>query len=572
MAASASERMIDTAGRLAAGGLAWSTARPGRSCWVLVALCLLAFLPGFFSLPPLDRDEPRFAQASKQMLETGDFVDIRFQEEARHKKPIGIYWLQSAAVGALGPQWQDSIWAYRLPSLAGATAAVLLTFWAGTALFGAQAAFLAALMLATCILLGVEARLAKTDAVLLATVLAAQGALARAYLARAETPPGRRNAFLFWTALGLGVLVKGPLILLISGATTLWLMATERRAGWLKALRPLPGVLWMLALVLPWFLAIAIASDGAFFAESAGHDLIGKIVGGQESHGAPPGYFLIAVWGTFWPWSLLAALAMPFVWTHRREPALRFCIAWLVPSWIVFELVTTKLPHYILPVYPALALLTAAAVLGVLPWSGPARAGWRFWVPAGIWGGLTLGTAAAAPVLPAIAGRGVDLFAVAAAILVLVLLVPGFRAMSGGRPHAAIGLCLAASLVTAVAVFHRVLPWLDDIWISPRLAAAVAAGAPCAAPQVASAGYTEPSLVFLLGTDTRLIDGAEAARFLGGGACRMAIVERAHREAFDAAAATLPAPPQEVATLRGFNLNGGDRLDFAIFRMPPGLL
>ena len=69
-----------------------------RLCAVLVLLSLVCFVPGFTSLQPMDRDEPRYAQASKQMLETGDFVDIRFQDEARHKKPVGIYWLQSASV------------------------------------------------------------------------------------------------------------------------------------------------------------------------------------------------------------------------------------------------------------------------------------------------------------------------------------------------------------------------------------------------------------------------------------------------------------------------------------------
>src|SRR5688500_13734694 len=71
-----------------------------RLCAVLVLLSLACFLPGFTSLQPMDRDEPRYAQASKQMLETGDLVDIRFQVEARHKKPVGIYWMQSAAVAA----------------------------------------------------------------------------------------------------------------------------------------------------------------------------------------------------------------------------------------------------------------------------------------------------------------------------------------------------------------------------------------------------------------------------------------------------------------------------------------
>src|SRR5215216_7860733 len=71
-----------------------------RAVLVLVFIGLLAFLPGFFRIPPVDRDEARFAQATKQMIETGDFVDIRFQNEVRYKKPVGIYWLQAAAVKA----------------------------------------------------------------------------------------------------------------------------------------------------------------------------------------------------------------------------------------------------------------------------------------------------------------------------------------------------------------------------------------------------------------------------------------------------------------------------------------
>ena len=154
----------------------------------------MLFLPGFFNIPPIDRDEARFAQATKQMVESGDFVDIRFQDDVRYKKPVGIYWLQAsgvAAASALGvPEAQLRIWLYRLPSLLGAIGAVLLTYWAALAFVTRRGAALAALMMASCVLLGVEARLAKTDAMLLLTVIAAMGALARVYLSwqRGEDP------------------------------------------------------------------------------------------------------------------------------------------------------------------------------------------------------------------------------------------------------------------------------------------------------------------------------------------------------------------------------------------------
>src|SRR5713101_6267866 len=98
---------------------------------LLVGLCLCLYLPGIAAIPPLDRDEARFAQATRQMLETGDFLRIRFQEEARNKKPVGIYWLQAASVAVLSDAESAAIWPYRLPSLLGALAAVLVTFVLG---------------------------------------------------------------------------------------------------------------------------------------------------------------------------------------------------------------------------------------------------------------------------------------------------------------------------------------------------------------------------------------------------------------------------------------------------------
>src|SRR4029450_6604088 len=79
-------------------------------------------------------------------------------------------------------------------------------------------------------------------------------------------------------------------------------------------------------------------------------------------HGAPPGYYFVLFWVTFWPGATLAALVTPAVWGARRERAIKFLLAWLVPPWVVFELVVTKLPHYVLPLYPAIAILIAGMI------------------------------------------------------------------------------------------------------------------------------------------------------------------------------------------------------------------
>ena len=341
--------------------LAFATASNLRAVAFLIAVSLISFLPGFLNIPPIDRDEARFAQATKQMIESGDYIDIRYQDEVRYKKPVGIYWLQAGVVKAAEsvglPQARTQIWLYRIPSLIGAIGAVLLTYWAALAFVTRRTAYLAGLMMATSLLLGVEARLAKTDAMLLLCCVAALGVMARAYLQQTDRDIGWGHALILWTALAVGILLKGPLILMIVGLTAVSLAIADRSGRWLMRLRPLVGVLWLLILVLPWFVAIMARAGDSFLQESVAQDLLAKVFQGQETHGAPPGYYLLLFWLTFWPAAPLAAIVAPSVWRERHAPATRFLLAWLVPSWIVFELVITKLPHYVLPLYPAIAIL-----------------------------------------------------------------------------------------------------------------------------------------------------------------------------------------------------------------------
>src|SRR5438045_5034337 len=364
-----------------------------RAVAFLILCALVLFLPGFFSITPIGRHEARFAQATKQMVETGDFVDIRFQDEVRYQKSVGVYWLQAAAVetaSAMGlPRAPVRIWLYRVPSLIGAMGAVLLTYWAALPFVTRRGAIFAGLMLCSSVLLGAEARLAKTAAMLLLTGVAALGALGRVYLSwqRGEDPvrsPWSSPA-IFWTALAAGILLKGPLILMFVVLTIGSLAILDRSAVLFWRLRPVWGLTWMLVLVLPWFVAIFWRAGDTFFAVSLGGDMLSKL-GAQESHGAPPGVYLLLFVVTFWPGAPLAGMAAPAIWRARREPGAQYLLAWLIPSWIVFELVLTKLPHYVLPLYPAIAILTVGAmerrVLSRWPWLVRGAA-WWFAVPAG---------------------------------------------------------------------------------------------------------------------------------------------------------------------------------------------
>jgi 4-amino-4-deoxy-L-arabinose transferase-like glycosyltransferase len=540
--------------------------------FLLVLLSLALFVPGEAGLPPLDRDESRYAQATTQMLETGNFIDIRFQNEVRYLQPAGIYWLQALSVSLLSDPQKRDVWAYRMPSLIGATLGVLLTAWLGNLLFGAPAGFLAAVLLAVSLSLGIEARIAKIDAVLLAAVLAAETALAKIYLASAagRPAPGGWTAASFWLALGVGLMLKGPIILLVVLGTVLLLAITERRIGWLRHLRPGWGVPLMLAVVLPWFIAIGIASKGQFFAEAVGHSLLGKVATGQQSHGAPPGSFLAAFPVTFWPGSLFAAFAAVFVWRKRREPAVRFCLCWIAPTWIVFEMILTKLPHYVLPTYPAIACLAAAGLLA------PGSGGQPRWTVhlmrafAVIWLITGVGLACLIPAATWALEARVDPVGIVTAVAVVALLTATLFLCRRGRSIAAVACSAAAALMLYASACGYQLPRLQTVWISPRIAAAVARAKPCAATTLATVPYAEPSLVFLLGTGTRLTDvrGA-AAHLLHDPACGLALVGAEQRGPFLALMEAAKVAPREVDHIRGVNYSNGKKLELFLYAVSP---
>jgi 4-amino-4-deoxy-L-arabinose transferase-like glycosyltransferase len=545
---------------------ALATASHARTIAILVLVSLISFLPGFFHIPPVDRDEARFAQATKQMIESGDYIDIRFQDEVRYKKPVGIYWLQAGVVraaDALGvPNAHTSIWLYRVPSLIGAVGAVLLTYWSALAFVTRRSAFLAAVMMATCVLLNVEARLAKTDAVLLMCCVAAMGVMARAYLFQST---GRdipwSYALLLWTALAGGILLKGPLILMVVGLAALALAIADRSAGWLMRLRPMVGVLWVLLLVLPWFVAIMGRAGDSFLQESVGQDLFAKIFKGQETHGAPPGYYLLLFWVTFWPAAPLAAVAARGVWRHRSEPPMRFLLAWVVPCWIVLELVVTKLPHYLLPLYPAVAILIAREIeRRDLSTNSHLT---RFTV---MWP-IFMAVIPAAAVWLVLYMR--SQFAWLAWPFGAVGLIFGFYAWRLYDVEGAERSFLRAvvgTLCMGFAVLGVAIPLMRPVFPSAELAEIVR-NIDCRNPVIAAAGFHEPSLVFLIGTHTRLVDGSSAAEILRGGDCRFAIIEARQERAFAQRAEQIGLRYRLGRRLEGgFNLNGGRQVTFAIYR------
>jgi 4-amino-4-deoxy-L-arabinose transferase-like glycosyltransferase len=536
---------------------------------LLSLLCLILYAPGLAAIPPLDRDEARFAQATRQMLETGDFVRIRFQDEARNKKPIGIYWLQAAAVAAFSSPESAAIWPYRLPSALAATAAVLLTFGFGARLFDSRpAGFIAAILTASALGVVIEAHLAKTDAALLAAVVAGQGALGLVYM---MTRTGRRIGWslplLFWLAEAVAILLKGPPGPVLALLTVGCLSIADRDIHWIKTLRPLAGVLIMAAMVAPWLIAVQSATAGQFISDALGHDLLPKLVGAQESHGAPPGYYVAVVMASFWPGSLFIVPGLIWGWRQRRALAGRFILAWLGPAWIFFEFVPTKLPHYVLPLYPALALLAGGALAAGFTKrsAGPAR--FADSAVGVLWGAVTIALGAALLILPLwFDGKVSPAVIVAVAVMLGLACLLFFR---DPHPMRAAGLVAAISAAFVVPAALAVAPELNYLWPSRSTAAALARHPPGPGEVVLSVGYSEPSLVFLLGTATRLITAQPGDGQLAGAG--MALVNDRYNVEFLRSLAHRGLTARALDRVEGLDYSaGGGKLVLTLYRLEPG--
>ena len=549
-------------------GLTWLAGSVWRQIGAVLVLALFVFVPGQASLPVTDRDEGRYVQASKQMMETGDYIDIRFQDGPRWKKPVGIYWLQIGAAHTLGEAAASEIWVYRVPSLLGALGAVLLTIWGLRPILGPPAAALAALMLGSSILLIGEAHIAKTDAALLLTIVAAQAALARMWLKQVSRFDLAH--WVFWVALAAGILIKGPIILIVTGLTMVWLCVADRSLDVLRQSRPAIGLPLLLALAAPWFVAIGVQTDWAFYIESIGNDLLGKVGSGAEAHWGPPGYYLATIWFSFWPWAPLLILALPWLWSQRHSDAMRFLTAWTVPYWVVFAVTATQLPHYILPVLPALAGMLARWMT-----EGPLGELRNRWARRG------------AVVLFMLGALGFSGIALAAGLIVEGRTMPVTMAMGA----ACLGRCVlaASSLlrqrifafgVTALvvmalltpALLTRTLPALKTLFISPRMVEAHAAWEACAPQPLITVGYHEPSLVFLAGTETELIWPEEAIARLQSDPEARIFFETPRRGTLESITEAVGQPLTVLEAIYGLNYNGGDPADILLLTRSDGKL
>jgi 4-amino-4-deoxy-L-arabinose transferase-like glycosyltransferase len=223
-------------------------------------------------------------------------------------------------------------------------------------MLGGRAASMAALFLAVSPIMVAESKLATTDATLTLWLVGCQFCLAE--LAQR---PSRALAATFWACMGLAFLTKGPVGPAVLGVSNLvaWWWGWPAREVW-RRLHPRWGLLACLLIAAPWYVHIALMSRGEFVRFAVGTQLVQRVASGMEEHGGFPGYYLVLSLVAFYPWSAMAPSALVEAWRRRRSnPSLAFLLGWVIGPWILLECVRTKLLHYYLPAYPALALVVA---------------------------------------------------------------------------------------------------------------------------------------------------------------------------------------------------------------------
>ena len=325
--------------------------------WVLLLVGLMVLLPGTTSIPLLDRDEPRFSQATAEMMDREEWVVPYFNGDYRFDKPPLTYWwmrvhywvFSKSEIGAR----LHSVWSSLLVAAG--------IFWMGRKYFNARAAFLASFAWLTCFQIFQHGRLALADMPMVAAVFYACWAFFELSRDPEDTQPKWKWFWLLYASLGLGFLAKGPIAL----ATPVLAALFYRFVFWRKPLnwrrlRIARGALLVLLMVGAWGIPALILTDGLFWDIGMGKHVIDRGVEAFNERRVVPGYYLITAFISLFPW---------IAWMGKRFRHLRkgwdqptaFLVSWIISPYLIFLAYSTQLPHYVMPAFPALLLWVMVA-------------------------------------------------------------------------------------------------------------------------------------------------------------------------------------------------------------------
>ena len=472
---------------------------------VIMSVCLLAA-----SRTTLwDRDEPRFARAAVEMLNSHKYLIPTFNDELWADKPVLTYWAQALGITLFG----TNAFACRFFSAIGAAITCFLVFIIGKRLMDAKTALWAMCILATSIMMLAIGTLATADAV---TIPFTVGAMAFFIYGKSS---GMRvyQVILLGIALGIGILAKGPIGLMPMPVIVVYLFLNRRNLNIRKYILQVSISLAIGIFVFAlWAIPVNIETGGEFLRVFIGHHVIDRALTPFEHHGGNRllylFYYVPMVIAGFFPWTMFLPGAFSALWAGRlSNSSLRaLMLAWIIPIFIIMSLAATKLPHYILFIWPALALTTAgiinAAKQGTLAqvdiiWL---RRGNWFFVP------VAFGISSALIIAPwFVQIPGLKLAGFAAGLVLLIFSVRACVLQFKSRFTTSAVTILVGTIVFEILLGIIVLPKLEYIKISPFIAKDINAKTAQNVP-VASYKFNEPSLNFYVGRKIEQLDNEES--------------------------------------------------------------
>lgn len=384
-----------------------------RTRWWVLAAALVTFMTGLGSTRLWDEDEGWFAATAAEMHRRDEWIVPWHNGQVFTHKPPLMYWGMRLGFATFGV----NEWGARIGSALFGTATALLTCWVGCRLFARSVGLWAGLAMATCIMFGVVSRASTADAYLVFFMTLVMAAYIRwtpgfqtndaVETGLSRWLPARWSGFVaMYAAMGLAVLVKGPIGILLPGTgiglfvllqltrgEVRWLPRGLAIARWIPRvfweMRPITAIATVVVVAGWWFGAVEARTGSGFIAEFLGVHNVQRFLTPMEKHSGPIVYYIPVVWIGFFPWSLFLIPSVVSVWRRLRfrqdeaghavekdQAAWRFAVCWFAIIFVFFSLAKTKLPNYVLPCYPPLALLVGGCLER---WLREPRENWRFW-------------------------------------------------------------------------------------------------------------------------------------------------------------------------------------------------
>ncbi|GAV19445.1 4-amino-4-deoxy-L-arabinose transferase [Mariprofundus micogutta] len=468
--------------------------------WLLL-ICAVNFFAALGGHTLWDVDEPNNAVCAKEMLLAGNWWVPMFNGDYRFDKPILIYWLMMPIDAMFG----FNEWSARLPSALAMTALVLVVWGMMRRLLVGEvkeqrdrAALLAATLFATALHMAVIARAAVPDPLLMLALGIALPALLIVYLEGKDSPPRKMPTMLVvaYVAIGFGTLAKGPIAglmpLLIVSA---FLTVNRDWKNW-RLFMPFKGAVIALGVALPWYIAVGVLTDGVWLEGFLFRHNLERFTDPLQGHRGFPGLYLVSIFAGWFPWSgLLAAMLVFGAWrlkALREQPIRLFMLCWLGVYILFFSIASTKLPNYVLPVFPAVAMLMATGWIQASESEKNRAMNWLAWTALILSIGLIIGGGIALHKM----WPGEGYYSLA---MLPVTLISLWWLKRRGEKNEALWVPLSLAMMTSILLLTAwSVPGIDHHKVSKPLAEkATAAGFD--GSELATFQYFQPSLLFYHG-------------------------------------------------------------------------